>query len=122
MFTCDGKESCENKVDTGSSNPSVVICADCNKGEAVWNCVDYDNFSCDCKICKPNEKVEEVVSLIKEGKFQEAAEITESCPIEDRPALFFGAGARELQETHMEDFLEYSDYCWKISCELDKPD
>lgn len=51
-FTCDVCDKVE--VDVGHSNPTLVICAECNKGAAVWNCVDVGNFSCDCVCCGPS--------------------------------------------------------------------
>ena len=57
-YTCNGTDSCETKVNVGDANPSLVICADCNHGTAVFNCLDFGNHSCDCEICepKPNKK------------------------------------------------------------------
>ena len=57
-FECDGgkiDKRCTNKVDVGESNPSLVICGDCNgNGQAFWNCVDAGNHSCECSYCGPS--------------------------------------------------------------------
>jgi len=52
-YECDGKDSCTTQVDVGDANPSFVICAECNHGQAMFNCVDSGNHSCDCKACGP---------------------------------------------------------------------
>jgi len=48
---CDGCN--ETSVEVGESNPSLVLCAECNHGEAAWNCVDAGSYSCECKFCGP---------------------------------------------------------------------
>ncbi len=52
IYKCDIHD-CANRVDVGYSNPSLVVCADCNEGEAAWNCVDFATHSCDCDFCGP---------------------------------------------------------------------
>ena len=51
MLKCDDCGKVE--VCVGESNPSIVICGECNGGTAVWNCVDVGNHSCDCSHCEP---------------------------------------------------------------------
>jgi hypothetical protein len=49
-FKCDDCKKVE--VDVGGSNPSLVLCANCNGGHEQWNCVDVGNHSCDCSECE----------------------------------------------------------------------
>lgn len=62
-FKCDNCE--ETLVDVGSSNPSLVLCAECN-GEAAWNCVDAGTYSCDCNFCGPQPWSETLQSITEE--------------------------------------------------------
>lgn len=50
-FTCDVCD--KNIVDTGDSNPSFVVCAECNGGNAAWNCTLTGSHACHCKACGP---------------------------------------------------------------------
>ena len=54
-FTCDGKDNCKTEVEVGEANPSFVICAECNNGQATFNCVDTGNYSCNCTACGPQD-------------------------------------------------------------------
>lgn len=77
-YECDGKDSCSTQVDVGDANPSFVICAECNHGEAAFNCVDSGNYSCDCKACGPQPW-----STVDEGHIESPPDCTYYEDIDD---------------------------------------